>query len=329
MNWRRFFLDTGASLLMVELFVLFECLRHVSHVLPVAIAGVVTSPLVAFAAQRLKIRGSAEGGWLFVLIFFAELYLLAFGITDFSWSEIERSAVSRFNYAWPILTMDGDRFKDVYVVLASAAFTLFAIFFIAVRKINAISATRLVAISGVFGSVFLLAVSPMLLRDEGWWRLTMMIFLNSTALVALARQPSPYVVDYLNDSLIIGQFWNSWLSIRTGWAMIGLVGLVIMPVFPVAGELFYVLTLLYNLWVAAYGATFLFVSTETTKAKQRDQLLQQLYAIRPTAFLTGLFKSMEPYRAPNRRPINAVPFVLSNLPPLPPTPPTPRQDPHG
>lgn len=328
MNWRRFFLDTAAAFLIVEFFVLVECLRHVSHVLPVAIAGVVAAPIVGLTAQQLKIRGSAEGGWFFVLIFFAELYLIAFGLTDFSWSEIERTAVSRFNYAWPILTMDGDRFKDIYLVLASAAFTLFAIFFIAVRRINAISATRLVAISGVFGSVFLLAVSPMLLRDEGWWRLVMMTFLNGTALIALARQPSPYMVDYLNDSLIIGQFWNSWLSIRTGWAMIGLVGLVIMPVFPVAGELFYILTLLYNLWVAAYGATFLFVSTETTKAKQRDQLLQQLYAIRPTAFLTGLFKSMEPYRAPNRRPTNAVPFVLSNFRPMPTTPPAP-QEPNG
>ena len=130
----------------------------------------------------------------------------------------------------------------------------------------------------------------------------MMAFLNGTVLVALAKQPTPYVIDFLHDSVVVGQYWDFWLRTRTGWALIGLIGLAIMPVFPVAGELLYVLTLLYNLWIAAHGATFLFVSTETTNAKQRDQLLQQLYLIRPTALMTNLFKSMEPYRAPNRRP---------------------------
>ena len=318
---------------MVELFALAESLRHIGHVLLVAIAGVIIAPIIGFAAQRLRVRGAAEGGWLFVVVFFSELYLLAFGTNDFAWTEIHRTAIERFNYAWPILTMDADRFKDIYVVLASAAFTLFAIFFIAVKKVDVIAATRLVAISTGFGSVFLLAASAMLFRDEGWWRLGMMAFLNGTVLVALAKQPTPYVIDFLHDSVVVGQYWDFWLRTRTGWALIGLIGLAIMPVFPVAGELLYVLTLLYNLWIAAHGATFLFVSTETTNAKQRGQLLQQLYLIRPTALMTNLFKSMEPYRAPNRRPSGAVPFALGNIPPAasPSTPPPPAdpQAPNG
>src|ERR1700738_950023 len=93
-----------------------------------------------------------------------------------------------------------------------------------------------------------------------------------------------------------------------------------MPVFPVAGELLFILNLLYNLWISAHAATFLFVSTETPNPKRRDELLRQLYAIRPTNPLTQLFKSMEPYRGPSR-PLGAVPFFFGNPQPQPPAQP--------
>jgi hypothetical protein len=114
-----------------------------------------------------------------VLIALAELYIVVSDPTDLSFETVTQSLLHHFSVSAPKLIADGNEFRDIYIVLGTAGFTLYALFFIAVRRINSLTAARLVAISQGFGISFLLAVSAMMIPSEPWWRFALMTLLKT------------------------------------------------------------------------------------------------------------------------------------------------------
>jgi hypothetical protein len=267
---------------------------------------------VAISMQRLKIRGSAEGGWLFVLVLVIGFYLIVSRPLELSVGGVLSALERSFRATYPMLVSDAGRFREAYIILLSAAFTLYAIFFIVVRRIDLLVAVRLVTIGDGFAAVFLAGFPALLFADEGWWRLAMMAGLNFTSLLALSRDPRPYIVSYGSDSGVSITFWESYLRMRRGWVIWAAVGLVIMPLYPVLGEVLFVLSLLYVLYAAARGATFLYISTQLPDDDALPSLLSSLFHVavskRTSALIEKLQRNTVP--GPKSTEVTQIPFFI-------------------
>jgi hypothetical protein len=261
-NTKKFFLDAlGAAALCAIL--LIEAL---AKKLPFGAATwlsvgmiVVTVPLMT---QFIAVRKAKLGGWTFVLLAYALIYFGA--VHPYSWAPVDlwSAYLRRANDVYPIMIRDAQAFGPIYILIASAAFTLTGLFFIVVRRVsNAFVASRLVAIAEIFGVAFLMSVPMLFFPDEPWWRLAFASS-SSTALFYLLRDPNPYPIDFRNDAPPIIYFWNEWLKSRRGTAMYALFGMSIIPAWPVLGEFLLVTGLFTVLYMATRAATFLYISTE-------------------------------------------------------------------
>lgn len=319
MNARKLVLDS--AICITAFCGILEILRIRGTAVPLSFfwVALLVALFVAFSMQKFKIRGSAEGGWFFVFVLASGSYVIAARPTSLTPHDVEVALSLRLSQSYPMLVSDAVRFRDIYTILLSAAFTLYAIFFIVVRKIDLLSAVRLVTIADGFAGVFLVGLPALFFPNEGWWRLGMMAGLSLTALAALARDPRPYIVSYSVDSAVTVTFWESYLRIRRGWAIFGLVGLALMPLYPVLGETLFALTLLYVLYVTARGASFLYISTQLPAHVTFASALASLFQIVPSAETKAMLERLQGTtgRRYSDNQVTVVPFVVGQPPPPP------------
>lgn len=315
LNKRKFFIDFAAGAAWLEVFLLIEATRHVAFPGTYYVYGFVLAALAAFAAQKLRIKGSAQGGWLFVLFFFAALYLASFPLHALSPDDILRAGISRFEDSYQLLRLDGERFKEAYILLASASFTLFGLFFVAVRQIDELKAVRLNTIGQAFVVVFLLTLPSLMLRDEPWWRLGLLAALNGTTLAILAIDPEPLIINYRIDRPSEIQYWQSWLKNRRGNGIIAMIALTIMPLWPVLGEYAFVSALAYVLFGASSASIFLNVSSQL-KGSSTDRFLRRLFRIQVQKQVEDYWDQLKQPLGDLHTPPSArrVPFAIGNVP---------------
>jgi hypothetical protein len=267
--------------------------------------------LTFFAAlSHTRLRYS---GWAFIILFLMIFYVPAIAPASYSWHDFIQAANSRFAETTGALTADAGNFKDAYILLGSAAFTLYGFFFLAARRVERIQlAVRLYTIAQVFPTVLALAITATLLPNSGWWRYLLLLTLLGT-LYALGQEPRPYIIDVSVDREGAATFWDRWLRNRTGQAIQTSLGLCFMPLWPVAGETVFVIGLLSLLLVAAHTSTFLYLSNELPNTKRTDEQLRLLYGFKaspdfaePSGGIPRLF-GLRPNRADT---VTSIPFTF-------------------
>jgi|GEM_PF-5674131 len=279
-NWRKFLLDLVSSAVVL---LLIEAALNIRG-LPVSPLSfpylIVASSLIALAVQIVSWKGSAIGGWLYPVIVLGGVYLSIIGIHSLNFQDIYPTFIHKFQLNYEVAKINTERFKEAYIILASASFTLIGLFFIVLRikDFSPLNASRLISIGEAFAVVFLLSVSALIFRDEIWWRWLLIVGLNGTALLVLLKSPEPYVIDFAHDPSVVVFYWERWDDSRRGWSVLAALGLLLMPVAPVVGESIFFLSLLYLLYLAAHAAVFLYASTEI-KVPDVDQTLRGLFRI--------------------------------------------------
>ena len=245
-------------------------------VLGIGVALVLLGPL--FVAW-FKVGRWLIGGWLLVLVAYLAIYLGAVKSATWRISDLWHAYMRRATDVYPLIAHDAVRFAPIYILIASAAFTLFGLFFIVVRKVSTpMIASRLVSIAEIFGVTFLMAVPMLFFTDEPWWRIGFTVS-SATALLALLRDPQPYPIDFRNDSPPVIYFWSEWLKQRRGTAMYSLFGLSIIPAWPVLGEWLFAVGLFTVLYSATRAATFLYITSEL-RVDPTGTLVAQVFWIR-------------------------------------------------
>jgi len=242
------------------------------------IALVATLGVVASLSHWKRFRFA---GWAFVVLVMLIVYVPAVSPQSMHWRDVVLALTSRLSANGATLTDDAGHFKDAYVLVGSAAFTLYGFFFLATRRVERVlQAVRLFTIAQVFATVLGLAVTATLRPTSGWWRYALIVLAASGAFIALSSEPRPYIVDVSVDRPGTATFWDSWLRNRRGQTIVAAVGLFLMPMWPVVGELIFVFGLLYLLLIAAQTATYLFLSTELPNSSSTDQQLSLLYGFK-------------------------------------------------
>mgnify|MGYP007135458448 CR=1 FL=1 len=304
--------------LFLAIFLIFEVVRGTSiawYAFPLAF---LSAALVAVGDQKIKIGDTEVGGWLYVGIFFLAVYLATLHLRVLSFPEIWTAFVARLNDIYSLKVLVASRFKDAYIVIASASFTLVGLFFIIVRlrRFNTINASRLMSTGEAFLVVFALSVPALLFVEEPWWRWVLITIGNSTVLLFLVRDPEHWPIEYAKDSPVVIFFWNSWLKNRRGQGIAAAIGLALMPIAPAWGESLFFLSLFYTLYSAVYTAAFLYVSTEL-RAPDKAEALAKLFRIRiPRAELERIKEWKKPFEnVAGFGGTDWVPFVPGQSPP--------------
>lgn len=250
----------------------------------------------AMLARWPKIGGTPYGGWLYALSFVAMLYISAFRPPFLTYSAIASAGAFRFHWAFEVLTHGAESFKDAYVVLATAAFTLFGIFFIVVRRVDTYIAVRLSLIAGSLLTTFVTTSTALLFTNDGWLRLAAIAASSATLLLGLTAYPRPWIADYVRESETPIAFWENWLKTRRGNAMFSLFGLAIMPIYPPVGEYLFFISMLTQVALAASGAAFLYLSDSTKHRPEFDAVLRALWSIRVSKETSDAVESMKKYK---------------------------------
>jgi len=273
---------------------------------------------LSFLASRSHSTRFRHFGWAFVALLFLLVYLPTVHPVSFSWADVRGAFAANMLANTQIITEDAANFKDAYIIIGSAAFTLYGFFFLASRRVERIQlGVRLYTIAQVFGAVLTLSVTATLLPNAGWWRYAILVFIAAGTLFALGREPRPYIIDASVDRPGVATFWDAWLRNRTGQAIQAFTGLFILPLWPVLGEVLFVFGLLYLLIIAAYTSTYLFLSSELPNTARTDEQLRLLYSFNINRDFADLpYRATLPFgtRSDRSEQVKSIPFQFPRTP---------------
>lgn len=274
----QFLRDVLVVAAVAAAFLVYERLRGVPFPNTWFALAVVLSLVLAVLSRKPAIKGARYGGWFYALFAMLMIYLIGFHINEFTLQDIAMRGHQTFSESYETMNSNADRFKDAYIVIASAAFTLFGLLFVATRGMNIYVAVRVVAILVSFAAAFYMAVTAILFRDEAWWRF-FLIVVNSTVLLGAAVIPNPWIANYVDEHPAVIAYWEGWLTQRRGWAYLPLFGIAIMPVFPVLGEALFCFGLLFQVYLGATGAATLYIIDQTKDRSDFEQILRNVLRI--------------------------------------------------
>lgn len=281
MNTKRVLINLTLSIAAVEAMLVVAVRHGLTPSAELFVVGFLVCCLVVLFGE-IPIRGRREGGWLVYFLLLFSLYVILTPAEGASPSAYVRSVFSSVLSHSKALEDVAERGHDAYLLLGTAAFTLVALFFIAVKKITIVNAARLLSIAEAFALTFLICVPALILADVPWWRLGVMFVFNIFVMILFARQPAPYLVNVSVDSAGEAEFWQQWVDQRRAYSMFLFFAFCVVALFPQFGEAVLVLTLGSILYGAARSATFLFISSEMTtpRSVQADQILRLLFFIK-------------------------------------------------
>ena len=257
---------------------------------------IVASAALGYGSFRLRSRGLFDSAPTLALFVVAVFYAWAASHSAHGAGGYLAVLRGKIVSQHGALTVTGQRFHDAYMVLASAAFTLTGLFFIAVRNVGVATSVKLVVIAELFAGVFTLALAALLFQQDGWWRLFAIAIWFGGSFVYLLRIPRKWIVDYGDETAAAGVFWYNTLYNRRNATITSMVGVVIMPIYPVIGELIFVTGLATLLLLAGSSASYLYLYNELASSGKDPDELNELFRIKVTPSLArSVQKTKESY----------------------------------
>jgi hypothetical protein len=278
---------------------------------PPSNAFIVTALALGLLGALSHTRGFRLSGWAFFVLVSVFIYVPVSHPNEYSFHGVATAVAQHIQSNTEVIREDRDRFKDGYALLATASFTLYGFFFLATRRFDSIqNAVRLFALAETFGAVFIMSVLSVMFPQDGWWRISLVTLTGLGTLVALSRDPRPSIIDVSRDDAGQSTYWFSFLRNRRGQAYYALLGLYLLPAFPVLGEFLYFSGLLYLLFVAALASTFLYLSSELGRSRETDEQLQLLYRFKADQNLARRESPIPELTLERRSRVTTIPYTF-------------------